>query len=48
MGADKNPHGNLPLDPLHDPHPVLHWFQEIGPFLVDAIKAMLDFAAGVV
>ncbi|MDO4612915.1 MAG: hypothetical protein Q4B10_02480 [Actinomycetaceae bacterium] len=37
-----------PLDPLHDPHPVLHWFQEVGPSLLEAIKAMLGFATGII
>jgi len=28
--------------------PGLHWFDEVGPSLVEAIKAMLGFATGVI
>ena len=35
---------DIPLDPQHDEYPVLHWFQEVGPSLWEAIKAMLGFA----
>lgn len=38
----------VPLDPIHDPHPVLHWLQEVLPSLVQAIKAMLGFASGII
>ncbi|MBV7280840.1 MULTISPECIES: hypothetical protein [Corynebacterium] len=48
MGADHDPNAGIPLDPPSDPMPVVHWFQEVGPALVDATKAMLGFAAGVV
>ncbi|AZA10207.1 hypothetical protein [Corynebacterium pseudopelargi] len=48
MGATEYPMENVPLDPAHDPIPVTHWFQEIGPHLLDAIQAMLGFATGVV
>lgn len=37
-----------PLDPFHDPHPFLNWIAEVGPALLDAIKAMLGFAIGVI
>ncbi|WIM71917.1 hypothetical protein QP028_10520 [Corynebacterium suedekumii] len=46
MGADTNPHADLPQDPYDDPMPGLHWFDEVGPSLVEAIKAMLGFATG--
>lgn len=48
MGATEYPMENVPLDPTQDPTPVFHWFQEIGPHLVDAAAAMLGFASGVV
>lgn len=48
MGAETNPNEGIPLDPPSDPTPVLHWTEEVGPSLVDAIKAMLGFALGVV
>ncbi|MCF4005579.1 hypothetical protein L1O03_00055 [Corynebacterium uropygiale] len=48
MGADTNPNEGLALDPTTDPLPVLHWGSEVGPSLVEAIKAMLGFAAGIV
>lgn len=48
MGADTDPNAKYPLDPFHDPIPVFHWFQEVGPSLLEAIKAMLGFATGIV
>lgn len=48
MGADTNPHAGLPQDPYDDPMPGLHWLEEVGPSLVEAIKAMLGFATGVI
>lgn len=48
MGADKNPYEGLPTDPFHDPIPVTHWLQEVGPSLIEAIKAMAGFVIGVV
>ena len=48
MGADIDPHAGLPIDPAHDPLPVYHWAMEVGPSLVQVIKAMLGFATGVI
>ncbi|WP_186369069.1 hypothetical protein [Rothia kristinae] len=35
-----------PLDPFHDPTPLLHWLQEVGPSILEVVKAMLGFAGG--
>lgn len=48
MGATENPNEGLAQDPTTDPLPVTHWTQEVGPSLVDAAKAMLGFATGIV
>lgn len=48
MGATTYPYADAPLDPQHDPIPVTNWLSEVGPSLIEAIKAMLGFAAGVV
>lgn len=34
---------DVPLNPTQDEYPVLHWFQEVGPSLMEAIKAMVGF-----
>lgn len=46
MGAIDNPNAFQPLDPFLDPHPFLNWITEVGPSLLEAIKAMLGFVIG--
>lgn len=47
MGADHDPNAGLATDPVSDPTPVFHWLQEVGPSILQVIKAMLGFVIGV-
>lgn len=48
MGADHDPNAGLAMDPVSDPTPVFHWLQEVGPSILEVIKAMLGFVVGIV